>query len=125
MFKHEDEPWGEAGAEFVVESTGRKEGCDLSSKYKCFMFVMGVNEKEYKYDITIVSNASCTTNCLAPLAKVIHEKFGIAVGKVLPALNGKLTRMALCVPTVDLSVIDLTARLEKPTSYDDIKAVIK
>ncbi|MFS7900379.1 putative glyceraldehyde-3-phosphate dehydrogenase (phosphorylating) [Helianthus anomalus] len=102
------------------------------------MFVMGVNEKEYKYDITIVSNASCTTNCLAPLAKGLRggrdASFNIipnntraakAVGKVLPALNGKLTRMALCVPTVDLSVIDLTTRLEKPASYDDIKAVIK
>ncbi|XP_076913209.1 glyceraldehyde-3-phosphate dehydrogenase, cytosolic-like [Bidens hawaiensis] len=134
------------------------------------MFVMGVNEKEYKPDITIVSNASCTTNCLAPLAKVIHDKFGIveglmttvhsitatqktvdgpsmkdwrggraasfniipsstgaakAVGKVLPALNGKLTGMAFRVPTVDVSVVDLTARLEKPASYDDIKAAIK
>lgn len=131
-----------------------------------------MNEKEYKSDINIniVSNASCTTNCLAPLAKVINDKFGIveglmttihsitatqktvdgpsmkdwrggraasfniipsstgaakAVGKVLPALNAKLTGMAFRVPTVDVSVVDLTARLEKAASYDEIKAAIK
>ncbi|KAK8475613.1 hypothetical protein V6N13_008790, partial [Hibiscus sabdariffa] len=134
------------------------------------MFVVGVNEKEYKSDLDIVSNASCTTNCLAPLAKVIHDKFGIveglmttvhsitatqktvdgpsmkdwrggraasfniipsstgaakAVGKVLPALNGKLTGMAFRVPTVDVSVVDLTVRLEKKATYEDIKAAIK
>jgi glyceraldehyde 3-phosphate dehydrogenase len=134
------------------------------------MFVMGVNEHEYKSDIHIVSNASCTTNCLAPLAKVINDKFGIveglmttvhsitatqktvdgpsmkdwrggraasfniipsstgaakAVGKVLPALNGKLTGMAFRVPTVDVSVVDLTVRLEKSATYDQIKAAIK
>ncbi|KAG5527102.1 hypothetical protein RHGRI_028129 [Rhododendron griersonianum] len=134
------------------------------------MFVIGVNEKEYKPDIDIVSNASCTTNCLAPLAKVIHDRFGIvealmttvhaitatqktvdgpslkdwrggraasfniipsstgaakAVGKVLPSLNGKLTGMAFRVPIVDVSVLDLTVRLEKETSYDEIKAAIK
>ncbi|URE26916.1 Telomere length regulation protein [Musa troglodytarum] len=134
------------------------------------MFVVGVNEHEYKPDIDIVSNASCTTNCLAPLAKVVHDRFGIieglmttvhaitatqktvdgpsskdwrggraasfniipsstgaakAVGKVLPALNGKLTGMAFRVPTVDVSVVDLTVRIEKAATYDQIKAAIK
>ncbi|XWS23972.1 hypothetical protein CRYUN_Cryun28dG0061500 [Craigia yunnanensis] len=134
------------------------------------MFVMGVNEKEYKPELDIVSNASCTTNCLAPLAKVINDRFGIveglmttahsitatqktvdgpsmkdlrggraasfniipnstgvakAVGKVLPALNGKFTGMAFRVPTVDVSVVDLTVRLEKSASYNDIKTAIK
>ncbi|XP_071716192.1 glyceraldehyde-3-phosphate dehydrogenase, cytosolic-like [Rutidosis leptorrhynchoides] len=134
------------------------------------MFVMGVNEKEYTSDLNIVSNASCTTNCLAPLAKVINDRFGIveglmttvhamtatqktvdgpsskdwrggraasfniipsstgaakAVGKVLPALNGKLTGMAFRVPTVDVSVVDLTVRLEKKATYEQIKAAIK
>nr|GEV00012.1 glyceraldehyde-3-phosphate dehydrogenase [Tanacetum cinerariifolium] len=134
------------------------------------MFVMGVNEKEYTADLNIVSNASCTTNCLAPLAKVINDRFGIveglmttvhamtatqktvdgpsmkdwrggraasfniipsstgaakAVGKVLPALNGKLTGMAFRVPTVDVSVVDLTVRLEKKATYEQIKAAIK
>ncbi|XWS69180.1 hypothetical protein CRYUN_Cryun04dG0157500 [Craigia yunnanensis] len=130
------------------------------------MFVVGVNEKEYKPELDIVSNASCTTNCLAPLAKVIHDRFGIveglmsavhaitatqktvdgpsmkdwrdgraasfksllaapAVGKFLPALNGKLTGMSFRVPTVDVSVVDLTVRLEKSASYDEIKAAIK
>ncbi|KAL4581543.1 hypothetical protein LXL04_006066 [Taraxacum kok-saghyz] len=181
----EEIPWGEAGAEYVVESTGVFTDKDKAAAHmkggakkvvisapsaNAPMFVMGVNEKEYKSDITIVSNASCTTNCLAPLAKVINDKFGIveglmttvhsitatqktvdgpsmkdwrggraasfniipsstgaakAVGKVLPALNGKLTGMAFRVPTVDVSVVDLTVRLEKPASYDDIKAAIK
>ncbi|KAD3641105.1 hypothetical protein E3N88_30329 [Mikania micrantha] len=185
MKNPEEIPWGEAGAEFVVESTGVFTDKDKAAAHlkggakkvvisapsaNAPMFVMGVNEKEYKSDITIVSNASCTTNCLAPLAKVINDKFGIveglmttvhsitatqktvdgpsmkdwrggraasfniipsstgaakAVGKVLPALNGKLTGMAFRVPTVDVSVVDLTARLEKPASYDDIKAAIK
>jgi glyceraldehyde 3-phosphate dehydrogenase len=134
------------------------------------MFVMGVNEDKYTLDLDIVSNASCTTNCLAPLAKVINDKFGIveglmttvhsttatqktvdgpskkdwrggraagnniipsstgaakAVGKVLPELNGKLTGMAFRVPTLDVSVVDLTVRLEKSASYDDIKAAIR
>ncbi|KAH6559362.1 hypothetical protein KP509_1Z012200 [Ceratopteris richardii] len=134
------------------------------------MFVIGVNEKDYTPDLDIISNASCTTNCLAPLAKVIHENFGIteglmttvhavtatqktvdgpsakdwrggrgagfniipsstgaakAVGKVLPALNGKLTGMAFRVPTADVSVVDLTVRLEKATSYEEVKSVIK
>jgi len=133
------------------------------------MFVVGVNEEKYAGE-TIVSNASCTTNCLAPLAKVIDDAFGIeeglmttvhsmtatqktvdgpshkdwrggrtasgniipsstgaakAVGKVLPALNGKLTGMAFRVPTVDVSVVDLTVKLAKPTTYDEIKSVVK
>ncbi|KAK9037272.1 hypothetical protein V6N11_022191 [Hibiscus sabdariffa] len=178
-------PWAEAGAEYVVESTGvftdkDKAAAHLKGGAKKViisapskdapMFVVGVNEKEYKSDLDIVSNASCTTNCLAPLAKVIHDKFGIveglmttvhsitatqktvdgpsmkdwrggraasfniipsstgaakAVGKVLPALNGKLTGMAFRVPTVDVSVVDLTVRLEKKATYEDIKAAIK
>jgi glyceraldehyde 3-phosphate dehydrogenase len=134
------------------------------------MFVMGVNEDQYTTDLNIVSNASCTTNCLAPLAKVIDNEFGIleglmttvhattatqktvdgpsgkdwrggrgaafniipsstgaakAVGKVLPQLNGKLTGMAFRVPTSDVSVVDLTVRLEKETSYEEICAKVK
>nr|QCC72910.1 GAPDH [Macadamia integrifolia] len=181
----EEIPWGETGAEFVVESTGvftdkDKAAAHLKGGAKKViisapskdapMFVMGVNEKEYKSDINIVSNASCTTNCLAPLAKVINDKFGIveglmttvhsitatqktvdgpsskdwrggraasfniipsstgaakAVGKVLPQLNGKLTGMSFRVPTVDVSVVDLTVRLEKKATYEQIKAAIK
>merc|ERR1711934_107546 len=134
------------------------------------MFVMGVNEGNYSKDMKVVSNASCTTNCLAPLAKVIHDNFGIleglmttvhaatatqktvdgpsnknwrdgrgagqniipastgaakAVGKVIPALNGKLTGMAFRVPTANVSVVDLTARLEKGASYETICAALK
>ncbi|XP_051140771.1 glyceraldehyde-3-phosphate dehydrogenase, cytosolic-like [Andrographis paniculata] len=185
MRNPEEIPWSEAGADYVVESTGvftdqDKAAAHLKGGAKKVvisapskdapMFVVGVNEKEYKSDIKIVSNASCTTNCLAPLAKVLNDKFGIvealmttvhsitatqktvdgpsmkdwrggraasfniipsstgaakAVGKVLPALNGKLTGMAFRVPTVDVSVVDLTARLEKKASYDEIKAAIK
>ncbi|ESW23561.1 hypothetical protein PHAVU_004G057700 [Phaseolus vulgaris] len=181
----EEIPWGQAGAEFIVESTGvftdqDKAAAHLKGGAKKVvisapskdapMFVVGVNEKEYKSDINIVSNASCTTNCLAPLAKVIHDKFGIveglmstvhsmtatqktvdgpsmkdwrggraascniipsstgaakAVGKVLPSLNNKLTGMSFRVPTVDVSVVDLTVRLEKGASYDEIKAAMK
>ncbi|KEH25421.1 glyceraldehyde-3-phosphate dehydrogenase [Medicago truncatula] len=181
----EEIPWGEAGAEYVVESTGvftdkDKAAAHLKGGAKKViisapskdapMYVVGVNEKEYKSDIHIVSNASCTTNCLAPLAKVVHDKFGIveglmstihsitatqktvdgpsmkdwrggraasvniipsstgaakAVGKVLPSLNNKLTGMSFRVPTVDVSVVDLTVRLEKGASYDEIKAAIK
>ncbi|XP_020088565.1 glyceraldehyde-3-phosphate dehydrogenase 3, cytosolic-like [Ananas comosus] len=181
----EEIPWAETGAEYIVESTGvftekEKAAAHLKGGAKKViisapskdapMFVVGVNEKEYKSDINIVSNASCTTNCLAPLAKVIHDKFGIveglmttvhsitatqktvdgpsskdwrggraasfniipsstgaakAVGKVLPALNGKLTGMSFRVPTIDVSVVDLTVRLEKGATYDEIKAAIK
>ncbi|GLJ18133.1 hypothetical protein SUGI_0320370 [Cryptomeria japonica] len=181
----EEIPWGEVGAEYVVESTGvftdkEKAAAHLKAGAKKVvisapskdapMFVIGVNEHEYKSDLNIVSNASCTTNCLAPLAKVINDKFGIveglmttvhsitatqktvdgpsnkdwrggrgagfniipsstgaakAVGKVLPALNGKLTGMSFRVPTPDVSVVDLTVRLEKPATYGEIKAAIK
>ncbi len=180
-----DLKWNEVGAEYVVESTGlflTKEKCQghldagakrvvmsAPSKDDTPMFVMGVNHKSYKGE-PFVSNASCTTNCLAPLAKVIHDNFGIveglmttvhattntqktvdapsakdwrggraaagniipsstgaakAVGKVIPALNGKLTGMAFRVPTLDVSVVDLTCRLEKGASYDEIKAALK
>ena len=178
--------WGDIGAEYVVESTGlfldkEKAGSHLKagakrvvlsapSKDDTPMFVMGVNHKTYKADMTIVSNASCTTNCLAPLAKVVHDKWGIleglmttvhavtatqktvdgpsmkdwrggrgagfniipsstgaakAVGKVIPELKGKLTGMSLRVPVADVSVVDLTCRLAKPASYEDIKAAMK
>ncbi|KAJ6339637.1 hypothetical protein OIU77_007559 [Salix suchowensis] len=164
----EEIPWGETGAEYIVEATGvftdkDKAAAHLKGGAKKViisapskdapMFVMGVNEKSYTPDLKIVSNASCTTNCLAPLAKVINDRFGIveglmttlprkllmgplqrtgevgraasyniipsstgaakAVGKVLPALNGKLTGMAFRVPTIDVSVVDLTVRLQK------------
>ncbi|XBI53725.1 hypothetical protein VPH35_035902 [Triticum aestivum] len=124
----EEIPWAAAGAEYVVESTGVFTDKDKAAAHikggakkviisapskDAPMFVCGVDEKEYKSDIDIVANASCTTNCLAPLAK--------AVGKVLPELNGKLTGMAFRVPTVDVSVVDLTVRLAKPATYDQIK----
>ncbi|VAI76214.1 unnamed protein product [Triticum turgidum subsp. durum] len=123
----EEIPWGEAGADYVVESTGvftdkDKAAAHLKGGAKKVvisapskdapMFVVGVNEDKYTSDVNIVSNASCTTNCLA-------------VGKVLPELNGKLTGMSFRVPTVDVSVVDLTVRTEKAASYDDIKKAIK
>ena len=178
--------WNEVGAEYIVESTGlfltketatahlnagaKKVVLSAPSKDDTPMFVMGVNHKELKADQNIFSNASCTTNCLAPLAKVVHDNFGIveglmttvhattatqrtvdgpsikdwrggrsallniipsstgaakAVGKVIPSLNGKLTGMAFRVPTADVSVVDLTVRLEKATSYDEISQAIK
>lgn len=178
--------WNEIGAEYIVESTGlflskdsaqahinagaKKVILSAPSKDDTPMFVMGVNHKELTDDIKIFSNASCTTNCLAPLAKVIHDNFGIAeglmttvhattatqktvdgpsakdwrggrsalnniipsstgaakaVGKVIPSLNGKLTGMSFRVPTADVSVVDLTVKLDKPTSYEEICAAIK
>ncbi|WP_294244495.1 type I glyceraldehyde-3-phosphate dehydrogenase [uncultured Chryseobacterium sp.] len=178
--------WDAIGADYIVESTGlfldkdnaakhinagaKKVILSAPSKDDTPMFVMGVNHTELTDDIKILSNASCTTNCLAPLAKVIHDKFGIeeglmttvhattatqktvdgpsmkdwrggraalnniipsstgaakAVGKVIPSLNGKLTGMSFRVPTVDVSVVDLTVRLEKETSYEEICAAIK
>ncbi|AAS52715.2 AER031Cp [Eremothecium gossypii ATCC 10895] len=177
-------PWGEEGIDIAIDSTGVFKELDSAQKHidagakkvvitapssTAPMFVMGVNEEKYAGE-TIVSNASCTTNCLAPLAKVIDEQFGIeeglmttvhsltatqktvdgpsmkdwrggrtasgniipsstgaakAVGKVLPQLNGKLTGMAFRVPTVDVSVVDLTVKLNKETTYDEIKAAIK
>nr|BAQ25442.1 glyceraldehyde 3-phosphate dehydrogenase 1 [Diplonema papillatum] len=177
-------PWGEAGATYVVESTGVFTKTAGASKHlqggakrvvisapspDAPMFVMGVNEHEYKANMQVFSNASCTTNCLAPLAKVINDNFGIveglmttvhaatatqktvdgpsmkdwrggrgilgniipsstgaakAVGKVIPALNGKLTGMAFRVPTADVSVVDLTCRLQKPASKKDIDAAM-
>ncbi len=177
--------WNEVGAEVVVESTGlflTKEKAQLHidagakkvimsapSKDDTPMFVYGVNDKTYAGQ-TIISNASCTTNCLAPLAKVVHEKFGIkrglmttvhaatatqktvdgpsskdwrggrgaafniipsstgaakAVGVVIPELKGKLTGMAFRVPTADVSVVDLTVNLKTPTTYEEIKKVMK
>ena len=177
--------WAEAGAEYIVESTGAFTSTEKASAHfvggakkvvisapsnDAPMFVMGVNNTKYTSDMKVVSNASCTTNCLAPVAKVLNDKFGIveglmttvhattatqktvdgpskkdwrggraaaaniipsstgaakAVGKVIPELNGKLTGMAFRVPTVDVSVVDLTARLEKPATYEEIKAAMK
>ncbi len=178
--------WTEVDATYVVESTGffltkelarahikagaKKVVLSAPSKDDTPMFVMGVNHKELTRDMNIVSNASCTTNCLAPLAKVIHDNFGIkeglmttvhattstqktvdgpslkdwrggrgasqniipsstgaakAVGKVIPALSGKLTGMSFRVPTPTVSVVDLTCTLEKETTYEEIKGAIK
>lgn len=177
--------WGEIGAEIIVESTGLFLTDELARKHiqagakkvvmtgppkdDTPMFVMGVNNTTYNGQ-KVVSNASCTTNCLAPLAKVIHDKFGIleglmttvhattatqktvdgpsvkdwrggrgaaqniipsstgaakAVGKVIPALSGKLTGMAFRVPTPNVSVVDLTVRLERPATYEQICIAIK
>ncbi len=180
-----DIPWKEAGAEYILEATGlfttiEKAGAHFQGGAKKVvisapsadapMFVMGVNHTAYTKDMTIVSNASCTTNCLAPLTKVIHDNFGIieglmttvhsqtatqktvdgpskkdwrggraasaniipsstgaakAVGKVIPEMEGKLTGMSFRVPTIDVSVVDLTCRLEKPATYDEIKEAVK
>ena len=179
-------PWGELGVEYVLECTGafltKEKAQDhldagaqvvvLSgpSKDDTPMFVCGVNLDSYTSDMQFVSNASCTTNCLAPIAKVLNDKFGItdglmttvhsttatqktvdgpsmkdwrggraasgniipsstgaakAVGKVIPELNGKLTGMSMRVPTLDVSVVDLTVNLAKPAKYDEICAAMK
>jgi glyceraldehyde 3-phosphate dehydrogenase len=177
--------WGDAGADYVVESTGvftttEKASAHMKGGAKKVvisapsadapMFVVGVNHNEYQNSMNVVSNASCTTNCLAPLAKVINDEFGIAeglmttvhavtatqqtvdgpsqkdwrggraacyniipsstgaakaVGKVIPQLNGKLTGMSFRVPTANVSVVDLTARLDKGADYETICAAIK
>ncbi len=180
-----DIPWATAGAEYIVESTGVFTTTEKASAHfnggakkvvisapsaDAPMFVMGVNNDKYTKDMNVVSNASCTTNCLAPLTKVINDKFGVveglmttvhsttatqktvdgpskkdwrggraasaniipsstgaakAVGKVIPELNGKLTGMSFRVPTIDVSVVDLTCRLAKPATYEEIKDAIK
>ena len=178
-------PWGELGVEYVLECSGvftttekanghieggaKKVIISAPSK-DAPMFVMGVNHTTYDPSMNVISNASCTTNCLAPLAKIINDKFGIkeglmttvhsttatqktvdgaskkdwrggraasaniipsstgaakAVGKVIPSLNGKLTGMSFRVPTVDVSVVDLTCNLEKPATYEEICAEVK
>ena len=181
-----DLKWGEIGVDYVIESTGlflskesakghieagaKKVVMSAPPKDNTPMFVMGVNHTDYHPDMQFVSNASCTTNCLAPIAKVLNDNFGIkeglmttvhaatatqktvdgpsmkdwrggrgayqniipsstgaakAVGKVIPALNGKLTGMSFRVPTADVSAVDLTVNLEKATSYEEICAVMK
>merc|ERR1712083_812186 len=189
---HEKDPaaigWGEVGAEYVCESTGvftqkgkaelhikggaKKVIISAPPKDSVPIYVIGVNHNDYKASDTVVSNASCTTNCLAPLTKVVHEKFGIveglmttvhamtatqltvdgpsrggkdwrggrcasqniipsstgaakAVGKCLPAVNGKLTGMAVRVPTPDVSMVDLTIKTAKPCTGDEIKEALK
>ena len=179
-------PWGKLEAEYVVESTGlfltqekaeahlkagaKKVVMSAPSKDDTPMFVCGVNLDKYTTDMNFVSNASCTTNCLAPIAKVLNDNFGItdglmttvhsttatqktvdgvsmkdwrggraasgniipsstgaakAVGKVIPELNGKLTGMSMRVPTLDVSVVDLTVNLAKPATYEEICAAMK
>ena len=179
-------PWKDLGAEYVIESTGlfltkeKAQGhivagakhvvMSAPSKDDTPMFVTGVNLDKYTSDMQFVSNASCTTNCLAPIAKVLNDKFGIAdglmttvhsitatqktvdgvslkdwrggraasgniipsstgaakaVGKVIPELAGKLTGMSMRVPTLDVSVVDLTVNLKKPATYDEICAAMK
>ncbi|GMM43468.1 glyceraldehyde-3-phosphate dehydrogenase (phosphorylating) [Pichia kluyveri] len=181
----ENIPWGKIGVDYVIDSTGIFKDVEPATKHlnagakkviitapskDAPMFVVGVNHNEYTKDLNIVSNASCTTNCLAPLAKAINDKFGIesglmttihsitatqktvdgpshkdwrggrtasgniipsstgaakAVGKVLPVLAGKLTGMSMRVPTVDVSVVDLTVNLKKETTYEEICAAMK
>jgi glyceraldehyde 3-phosphate dehydrogenase len=181
----EDLKWDEIGAEYVIDATGLFKTKETAGKHlkagakkviisapssDAPMFVMGVNHKELKADEQVFSNASCTTNCLAPIAKVLHDNFEItdglmttihattatqktvdgpsmkdwrggraalhniipsstgaakAVGKVVPSLNGKLTGMSFRVPTMDVSVVDLTVNLGKSASYDEICKVMK
>ena len=179
-------PWKEIGAEYVIESTGlfltkdkAKGHIEAGAKHVVMsapskddtpMFVMGVNQDSYTSDMTFVSNASCTTNCLAPIAKVLHDNFGITDGLmttvhsttatqktvdgvslkdwrggraasgniipsstgaakacalVIPELKGKLTGMSFRVPTLDVSVVDLTVSLAKPTTYEEICKAVK
>ena len=178
-------PWKNDDVDVVIEATGKFTKYEDAVRHleggakkvivsapgkNMPMFVMGVNENEYKNDMCVISNASCTTNCLAPLAKVINKHFGIieglmttvhsitatqltvdgpskkdwrggraasyniipsstgaakAVGEVIPSLKGKLTGMSFRVPTLDVSVVDLTVKLEKSTSYEEIVKVIK
>ncbi len=179
-------PWGELGAEYVLECTGKFLTTEAAqahlnagakvvvlsgpSKDDTPMFVCGVNLDKYTPDIKVVSNASCTTNCLAPLAKVLNDNFGIveglmttvhadtatqstvdnfskknwrlgrsilgniiptstgaakAVGKVIPELKGKLTGTSMRIPSADVSIVDLTCRLEKAATYDEICAAMK
>jgi len=179
-------PWSSAGAEYIVESTGiftstekasahlkggaKKVVISAPAKDETPTFVMGVNEETYTSDMNVISNASCTTNCLAPIARVINDKWGIAeglmttvhsatatqnvvdgvirkslrdaraayqniipattgaakaVGLVIPAVQGKLTGMSFRVPTPDVSVVDLTVRLEKPATYKEICDEVK
>ena len=181
-----DIPWASVGAEYICECTGKhltKELCqghiDAGAKHVIMgapskddtpMFVCGVNLDKYTSDMTFVSNASCTTNCLAPIAKVLNDKFGIveglmttvhsvtptqklldgaslkdwrggraatgniipsstgaakAVGKVIPALQGKLTGTSMRIPSADVSIVDLTCRLEKAATYEEICAAVK
>ena len=180
-----DIPWTECGAEYILECSGINTTIERASEHlkagakkvvisapskDAPMFVMGVNHDTYTKDMTVVSNASCTTNCLAPLAKVINDNFGIveglmttvhsitatqktvdgvsmkdwrggraacgniipsstgaakAVGKVIPELNGRLTGMSMRVPTLDVSVVDLTVNLEKPATYAEICEAMK
>jgi glyceraldehyde 3-phosphate dehydrogenase len=177
--------WKSVGAEYILECTGlfttiEKASAHLKGGAKKViisapskdapMFVMGVNNEKYSKDQRIISNASCTTNCVAPLAKIIHDTFGIeealmtsvhsttatqktvdgpsnkdwrggraastniipsstgaakAVGKIIPELNGKITGMSFRVPTIDVSVVDLTIKLIKPTTYEEIKTAVK
>lgn len=178
-------PWGNHDVDVVIEATGKFTKYEDAVKHleggakkvivsapgkNMPMFVMGVNEKDYSDDMKVVSNASCTTNCLAPLAKVINDNFGIeeglmstihsttatqltvdgatkkdwrggraasaniipsstgaakAVGEVIPELKGKLTGMSFRVPTINVSVVDLTVKLKKSTSYEEIVEAIK
>ncbi len=177
--------WAEVGAEYIIESTGLFTTVDTARGHLAAgakkviisapsadapTFVMGVNHKTYQSDMNVVSNASCTTNCLAPVTKVLHDNWGVAEGlmttchavtatqktvdgpskkdwrggrgafqniipsstgaakavtKVIPDLKGKLTGMAFRVPVADVSVVDLTCRLQKPATWDEIKAAMK
>ncbi|MBO4413031.1 MAG: type I glyceraldehyde-3-phosphate dehydrogenase [Clostridia bacterium] len=181
----EDINWKESGAEIVIEATGKftsqedakkhiesgaKKAIITAASKDCPMFIVGVNEEKYDNSIDVLCASSCTTNCLAPLAKVVNDNFGIveglmttvhsvtqtqqlldgsskkdwrggraatgniipsstgaakAVGKVIPALNGKLTGMSLRVPTLDVSIVDLTCKLQKETTYDEIIAALE